>query len=450
MLGSGLSIRRALKHLITLSYLAIIIILVTKLPVDVNSFDATYWIEKGKKFAWMVLLSIALTLSMGMSLRMLNKSFKSFFVNIIFIGVLFGSMTYVTLWQASEPIKEWTDLIKIFVIIIWLPLYLFVWEFVVSFFEKNTSPLLSRMVFFKAISHVFLFTMIAASFVLLAQTFRPSATYGIINLTKQSFDFWDPFQETLVFTIVFSFIGYVVFGLYAKFKFNKAIKSDWNTKLNSLSSAVVWIVPLTIWLIINAWFFIPDTSYILFVSANVVIVVIVISFVLLKKSELASQKVFNIIVTFALALVWGLKLFYYFEYPQVAGAFTIIFTLLSTSSIIFMMYYKSSEVSKVSSMTIMSFIFLVFISSIIMWGKMYIEKMAPNAFEFLRGLNLDPIELMNTIVFMTTLTMLLASTFVWTITNMRIKSLAKQKTYKENIKLEEKFNNKYNQHKGGK
>ena len=441
-LGSSLSLRKVLKHLITLSYLVVIIILVVRISIDVTNFDLAYWAKKGKSIAWLLLLSIMLVISMSVSLKMLNKSFKSFIVNSVFIAALFVTVAYVAIWQSTIEIKEWSDLLKILVIFIWIPLYVFVWEFAVSYFEKNTSPLLSKMVFFKAVAHMLFFAFIFMVFVLLAQTFRPSVTYGIVNLTKQKFDFWDPFQQTLVFLIIFTFIGYVFFAIYAFAKYRKAVKNDWNSKFNSLSLSVVIVIPLTVWLTINAWFFIPKLDYILFILGNVIAVLFVISFVFLKKTELASQKVFSVIIASALTFIWGMKLYFYNQHPQMSGGFTIIFSLMSTSSIIMLLYYKNDKISKSTSLTITLFVFLVFIASLIIWGKIYIDRIFPSLFDIAKSFGLDPIEIFHSLLFSTIMSLLFASIVSWTLTNTKLKRLAKQKEYKENKKLEEQYNKK--------
>lgn len=426
-LGSNLSIRSLLKHVITFTYMAMVMFVLFQTPLDLTNLT----MEHLKKMVVVVVIILFLTRSTIASLKMLNQSFKSFIVTTVFIfGMMAGSLTLVII-KLDSTIGEWKELTNLIIIYAGVPAYVGVWKLTVAVMEVNSSPFLSKKLIFKGISH-----FVSSGYILLVMYFMRE-TY--LAPVKKPIDPWNYLHMTYMLSIAGLFILYIFLSFYGWKKYGKVVTKTWHIKAISLSLGIVLVVPLAVWLPFKSYLFRSEWHFILFISIDVVLVALVLFYSFIRKTEMGSPKIYVILVTISITMIWGLKFFYHYQFGyDIPQDFTLTTSLLATALILLIQYLKSPNIGKGVSMIYRFFSVTLFILSLALWLSLHFTK----EMEAIKTI-VDIPELINVFLLVLPAALALTSILSWAVTMRTIKKYSKINKYqlgKKKNKKEQKVN----------
>ena len=412
-LGSNLSVRSLLKHLITFTYLGLVLFTLFNIKIDMSNLTSNNF----KMIFQSIIIVFFFTRSAITSLSMLNQSFRSFFITTGFIlGMVAGSVILMFV-RNNQSVTNWSDLTVMGYVYAMVPAYIGIWKLTIALVETKSSPFLSKKMIYNGIA-----SLIYAANILLIM-FLLNETY--LSKARTNFNLRDNTQMLYILGIIFAFISFSFITHKGWKNYGKKTTKIWHIKSISLSLGIILIIPLSIWMPFKSFKFRPDWEFILYLAFDIFLVFVVFIYSFLKRTEMGSPKIYTILVTMTITLIWANKFLYGYQFGlSVPDDFTLTSALGSTAFILIIQYFKSPNIGKGVAVIYRVFATVLFMLSLALWLALHFERELAMFKRFL-----DIPELLNALLLIIPTSLAAASILSWAITMSQIKRYSRKKKY---------------------
>ena len=414
-------------------FIVIIIAIVSIVYLSIQS-DIISNLTQAKKVGWNA-ISIILILFTAWTILRTNQiwiRFKiiNFLMSLIGVGYILFFLVYLPYHQPIE-ILDYTIAIYYIGSIF---LYAIFWHFLIAVIERRSSVYLSKYIFLSFISNALLLSSFALVGFILEQYVTGEETKAI-NLH-------DDIEFLYFLSCALLFIASLLVRTVMWFVYHKRLKNMKDISKNiSLSMALIVSVSLMIW---YSYSFIKAPNVLdewLYMIIPFIAVILLIYYSLIKKSELASNNIFRVILSISILLVLVNEFIFVNFSHKLSSEFPSIITSISIALIALVAFIKNPSMTKVTSLSYLLLMLFITMMVIVGW---YLEKFhIKNIIFGIEFPNKFPIkDLLPTIAIAISASLMFSSVWGW----YKI-----QITVSRNIKIKKiKVNNKHNSiNKGG-
>ena len=428
---SSIGLRALIRFAVIIT--AIVSVVYISIASDVIS-DLT----QAKKVGWNVIVTILILLSAWAILR-LNQiwiRFKTLNLLMALIGI--GYMLFLFIYLPSEQpneIKEYTSVIYYIGAIF---LFTILWYFMIIVIERNSSVYLSKYMTLSAISmSLFLASITLAYFIL---------EWHVTGENTKSINMHDNTQFTYIVGCGFLLLSSLVVVIIKWFIYHKRLK-----KISSISKNVSLSMALIISLSVAIWYsysFIEAPNVLhewLYMIVPIVALAFTVWYALIRKSELASDNIFRVIVSVSMLLILLNKFIFDNFSNKISPEFSPIVTSISIATIALVAFIKNPSMTKFAALAYLLLMFLIALMIIADW---YLEKF--HVKDVLDNLHLPqefPLkDLIPTFATVLSTSLALTSVTAWFMIQMTVSRNTKTKSDKINKRKKQVNKNKGGEH----
>ncbi len=407
-MSSAFSMRNLLRNFVVTIYFSLICVLIFKITATPASPKEII------NVAWKFLLVGIIIRITTASIRMIQSTYYSYIFTSVFLLLYLGYSIFLVAYLGIGHVPtNYTGIYKIIYYSFPIIGVEIIWGIAYWMLESKSNPFVAVAKVFNSFLFALLVIVMLFVNILIHDNFLPGHT--------KSFDAKDPETLTLIIAIIIlSIAGSIAsFILYRKAKKRNLTIGD-NRNL-SFSIAVLAVIPLSIWLISKFFVWTSGSPQVIYLLIMIAIVLIATVFTINRKTELASPRIFVVVISAAFVGLWGVKFFYEFYYgDSISSVFTSAITLMGHSAITLLVYLKNPKVSQGISKLYKGYAYLVAVVSMIMFvvGSVGIPKGV---------LPFDVGQIINTITVITPALLLVVSMATWLFTQYNLKRHVKIK-----------------------
>lgn len=329
-MGNSLTLRKMTKHILTLVfsiYLFIIIWQVKSVPLEM---------EELIKLAWKASIYSSLVVIYKKSIKLLHMLNNELYLisAILIVYVIYGSvLTFVASNVKIDDVKQlykttyWLVPATVFANVVWFP--------VMAFFERKTKPFYSKVLIFQAIASL--------SSTLTAIAIHLLITKIVLVEGSISFNIRDKSTISTLMLGVSTVIISASIYIYIFFSYKSFLVDPFATKTTSYATAVVSVVPVTLWFVSNVAVWRNNGPTWIYLGVMAILLAILLLFGFSKKNQINSSKIYFSINSFIIAIAWVASFYFISQWKtQINSNFARSLALIITSVAAILTYWRSS------------------------------------------------------------------------------------------------------------